>query len=76
MWCLLNTSSYREAVLQSVNLGDDTDTTAAVTGGLAGIYYGFDNIPRDWIDRIARKDEIIDLYHFSKVTGEIINTFY
>lgn len=35
-WCLLNTHSYREAV----NLGMDTDTTAAVTGGLAGLYYG------------------------------------
>lgn len=61
LWCFLNTSSYREAVLKAVNLGGDTDTTAAVTGGLAGIYYGVNNIPQEWIDQIARKDDIIYL---------------
>lgn len=61
LWCLLNSSSYADAVLKAVNLGFDTDTTAAVTGGLAGIYYGFDYIPQDWIELIARKDDIIDL---------------
>jgi len=58
---LLNSYSYSEAVLKAVNLGGDTDTTAAVTGGLAGIYYGIDNIPKKWIDQIARKQDIIDL---------------
>lgn len=61
LWCLLNSSSYAEAVLQAVNLGGDTDTTAAVTGGLAGIYYGVENIPSEWISQIARKQDIIDL---------------
>lgn len=58
IWCLLTTNSYQEAVLKAVNLGDDTDTTAAVTGGLAAILYGFENIPRDWVNQIARKDDI------------------
>jgi ADP-ribosylglycohydrolase len=61
LWCFLNTSSYAEAVLEAVNLGEDTDTTAAVTGGLAGIYYGVESIPIDWINTIARKDDIIAL---------------
>ena len=61
LWCLLNSSSYPEAVLKAVNLGGDTDTTAAVTGGLAGIYYGIENIPREWIEEIARKQDIMDL---------------
>ncbi|MGM3306866.1 ADP-ribosylglycohydrolase family protein [Anabaena sp. WFMT] len=61
LWCLLNTSAYAEAVLKAVNLGGDTDTTAAVTGGLAGIYHGVENIPHEWIDQIARKQDIIDL---------------
>lgn len=61
LWCLLNSSSYSEAVLTAVNLGNDTDTTAAVTGGLAGIYYGVENIPQEWINKIARKQDIINL---------------
>jgi ADP-ribosylglycohydrolase len=49
------------AVLKAVNLGDDTHTTAAVTGGLAGIYYGIENILEEWIEQIARIEDIIDL---------------
>lgn len=63
LWCLLNYSSYAETVLAAVNLGEDTDTTGAVVGGLAGIYYGSDQIPATWIDRLARKDDIADLAH-------------
>lgn len=61
LWCFLNGSSYVESVLKAVNLGEDTDTTAAVTGGLAGIYYGVENIPQEWINTIARKDDIVAL---------------
>lgn len=61
LWCLFNSSSYPEAVLTAVNLGGDTDTTAAVTGGLAGIYYGVEAIPIEWREQIARQAEIIDL---------------
>ena len=45
IWCLMTTNDYRSAVLKAVNLGDDTDTTGAVTGGLAGLLYGFNSIP-------------------------------
>jgi ADP-ribosyl-[dinitrogen reductase] hydrolase len=61
IWCLLTTGSYSEAVLKAVNLGGDTDTTAAVTGGLAGLLYGYDAIPAHWIDQLAKKDAIADL---------------
>jgi ADP-ribosylglycohydrolase len=61
LWCLLKTDTYKEAVLKAVNLGHDTDTTAAETGGLAGLYYGFKNIPQDWISQLARNKEIDDL---------------
>ncbi|MBM4176754.1 MAG: ADP-ribosylglycohydrolase family protein [Ignavibacteria bacterium] len=61
IWCLLTTDNYKEAVLKAVNLGSDTDTTGAVTGGLAGLLYGFDNIPKNWIDQIARKKDLENL---------------
>jgi len=54
IWCLLKTDNYNDAVLRAVNLGRDTDTTGAVTGGLAGLFYGIDNIPINWIMKIAR----------------------
>jgi ADP-ribosylglycohydrolase len=61
IWCFLQTDNYKDAVLRAVNLGSDTDTTAAVAGGLAGIYYGIENIPAKWIDGLARSNDINDL---------------
>jgi ADP-ribosylglycohydrolase len=61
LWCLLTTSSYRDCVLKAVNLGEDTDTVGAVAGGLAGIWYGFEQIPIEWVDALARKEDIEDL---------------
>lgn len=61
LWCLLKYGSYAETVLAAVNLGKDTDTTGAVAGGLAGIAYGFEQIPAAWVEQIARKDDIIEL---------------
>jgi ADP-ribosylglycohydrolase len=52
-WCFLTTGSYGDAVLKAVNLGEDTDTTAAVTGALAGLAYGLDGIPGAWLDSLA-----------------------
>lgn len=58
LWCLVNTGSYAECVLAAVNLGEDTDTTAAVAGGLAGIVYGIASIPSAWMDALLGKDVI------------------
>ena len=61
VWCILTTSNYKEAVLKAVNLGEDTDTTAAVAGGLAGLIYGIESIPKEWLEVIARKLDIVEL---------------
>jgi ADP-ribosylglycohydrolase len=61
VWCLLTTDTYKDAVLKAVNLGQDTDTTGAVTGGLAGLLYGFDNIPANWVTQLARREDIDEL---------------
>ncbi len=58
LWSFLGTESFEEAVLRAVNLGEDTDTTGAVTGGLAGCYYGFGSIPDNWIGRLQRNEYI------------------
>ncbi len=58
LWCFLNSESYSKAVLKAVNLGEDTDTTGAITGGLAGLYYGFGSIPEEWVAQLVRKDDI------------------
>ena len=57
-WCLLNSSTYKETVLKAVNLGEDTDTIAAIAGGIAGIYYGYDNIPDNWVKVILKGNDI------------------
>lgn len=58
LWCLLKSSSYEEALLKAVNLGDDTDTIGAISGGLAGLIYGYESIPKNWIDILRAKDLI------------------
>lgn len=64
LWCLWHTNTYKDCVLTAVNLGEDTDTVAAVAGGLAGILYGCGGergIPEEWISQIPRKGWIKEL---------------
>ena len=51
-------ASYEEAVKQAIALGDDTDTTACITGGLAGVKFGYDNIPSHWLNALRDKDKV------------------
>lgn len=61
LWCLLNTDSYQACVLKAISLGGDTDTTAAVAGGLCGLWYGPQAIPSRWLEKLARKEWIQEL---------------
>lgn len=58
LWCLLTEDTYVAAVLKAVNLGSDTDTTGAVTGGLAGLLYGTAGIPSEWLAGLVRRSDI------------------
>lgn len=72
IWCLLTTASYRESVLKAVNLGDDSDTTGAITGGLAALLYGVDSIPQDWIAQLKKPElfeDLITRYENSSSSG-------
>lgn len=61
IWCLLNTDNYKDCVLKAVNLGSDTDTVAAVAGGLAGLKYGYNDIPQEWVEVIIKREYIESL---------------
>jgi ADP-ribosylglycohydrolase len=61
IWCLLTTESYKDCVLKAVNLGEDTDTVAAIAGGLAGALYGMNGIPNYWINKLLKADYIEDM---------------
>lgn len=60
-WILLNSKDYKEAILTSTNIGNDTDTIGAITGSMAGIIYGVDSIPKEWLDKLGRRDYLFDL---------------
>lgn len=64
VWSLINTWSYKNAEITAVNLGWDTDSVGAVTGGLAGLYYGIGGncgIPIEWLNKLQRYGYIADM---------------
>ena len=71
IWCLYHTWTYKDCVLKAVNLGDDTDTIAAIAGGLAGAMYGYDAIPEEWRKALLKREYIEDLCE--KAFSETIN---
>ena len=54
-WCFSNTSPYAGCVPAAVDLGGDTDTTAAAAGAIAGVYHRFGAIPPKWVGRLRGK---------------------
>lgn len=58
LWAVGRTTTFRDAVLLAANLGGDADTTAAITGQLAGALYGARGIPEEWLARLAWRNRI------------------
>ena len=56
LWCFLRQGNYKDSVLEAVNLGGDTDTVAALVGGLAGIIY---DVPVEWVNLLVKKKELL-----------------
>jgi ADP-ribosylglycohydrolase len=61
VWAAFNSPSYKDSVLMAVNMGEDTDTTASVCGGILGAYYGKSAIPKEWVQSLARLNDIENL---------------
>ena len=67
LWAFHRGHDFKEGALLAVNLGDDTDTTGAVYGQIAGAFYGCEAIPASWRAKVAEKDLILGL------TDKLIN---
>ena len=81
LWVLMNTDTYNQAIIGAVNLGSDTDTVAACTGGLAGIIYGIKSINPEWKIDLRKYEEIIEICEkfdetLYKLNGKEINKNY
>lgn len=61
LWCIITTDNYNDCVLKAVNLGRDTDTTACVAGGMAGLIYGINDISTMW------KLQLVDLEYIDEI---------
>lgn len=61
IWAFEHATNFEDAILRAANLGHDADTTAAVTGQLAGAWFGVRAIPQHWRERCYRAAEIVAL---------------
>ncbi len=61
IWVILNTNSYSEAIIGAINLGEDTDTIGAITGSIAGLLYGYESIPKKWINKMKKIDYLEEI---------------
>ena len=61
LWAFYRSNSFEEGALRAVNLGDDADTTGAIYGQLAGAFYGSEEIPRQWLEKITKRSFIEEL---------------
>jgi ADP-ribosyl-[dinitrogen reductase] hydrolase len=58
LWCFYTANTFEEAIIAAIRLGDDTDTTAAITGQIAGAFYGVESIPQKWLDKLWFKNDL------------------
>ena len=61
MWGLINYKTFKDGMMAVIRLGGDTDTNGAVYGQLAGAYYGYEKIPKEWREEIYKADELVEI---------------
>lgn len=57
----LQQKTYVDVIKTAISLGRDTDTTACVAGGIAGVYFGFNALPKNWFEKLRNRDVVEDL---------------
>ena len=58
LWCFMKGETFKECILLAANIGNDADTTAAICGQIAGAYYGYSGIPKEWRESISMAEDI------------------
>ncbi|CAF4088516.1 unnamed protein product [Adineta steineri] len=69
-----NNDSFETGVLAAIQLGSDTDTTAAIYGQLAGAFYGYDKIPQKWRRQLDAHDLLVSISHWLHFLGSQAST--
>lgn len=75
LWVFFHADGYRDTILKAINLGGDTDTIAAIVGSIAGIYYGLNDIPEKWLQSIAKKKELHQMFEQFCIVGNSMVNF-
>lgn len=71
LWVTLNAKDYKESIIGAINLGNDTDTIGAITGSMTGIIYGYDSIPKEWLEKLQKREYLEELCdNFEKTINE------
>lgn len=58
IYCFLSTDNFKQALINAVFMGGDTDTRAAIVGAIAGTYYGLEGIPNEWVEGVEDSDRL------------------
>ena len=61
LYSVLNSYDYESAIICATEMGHDTDTIAAITGSIAGIVYGYNSIPKEWLLNLKRREYLEDM---------------
>lgn len=73
LWCFHITDDFEKGLIMAISLGNSTNSVGAIYGQLAGLYYGFNQIPEVWVSKLYRLKHIADVnYRLSEAAGDIL----
>ena len=61
LWGLLHFDNFKDGMMAVIRLGGDADTNGAIYGQLAGAYYGYKKIPKEWREEVYQAKELVKI---------------
>lgn len=61
MECFNKTNDFKTGMIMAINKLGDSDTYGSIYGTLAGAYFGYNNIPNQWLKKLKHKELIEDI---------------